>query len=63
MSQSKTLWSVVSTWLGTAGAAFATLFSNPNTGVVIAVIICLTVVALAGGVIFRERIRKFAEGI
>lgn len=62
-TQSKTILAQILQWVGAGGAVAASWFGGQSEVVQLAVIICVAVVALAGIVVFRERLKHWADGV
>ncbi|WP_420013911.1 hypothetical protein [Tateyamaria sp.] len=61
-AQSKTLLAQVVQWVGAGGAVSAAWFGGQSDMVQVAVIAGVVAIVVAGVVVFRERLRKWADG-
>jgi hypothetical protein len=62
-AQSKTIWAQLVQWLGAGGAVGASWFGGQSEMVQMAVIGGIAVIVVAGIVVFRERLKHWAEGV
>ena len=62
-AQSKTLLAQVAQWLGAGGAVGASWFGGQSEAVQIAAVAGVAIVLVAGVVVFRERLKHWAEGV
>ena len=61
-SGSKTLISQVLQWLSGAGVGLVAFWNAQSQEVQLAIVAGFVVSAIAGGIVFRERLRKWADG-
>jgi hypothetical protein len=62
-AQSKTLWAQITQWAGGIAAVAAPWFGGQPETVQVVVIAGVVVLIVAGAVVFRERLRHWAEGV
>ena len=62
-AQSKTILAQIVQWVGLGGAGFATWFGGQSEAIQVAIIATLGAAAIAGIVVFRERLKHWAEGV
>jgi len=63
VAQSKTLIAQIAQWLGASGLASASWFGGQSEAVKTAIVMGTVLIIVAGIIVFRERLKHWAEGV